>query len=89
MEPSILLNLTRSRIVHMLVMHGPATAPDISSALSLAGTVVSNELEKLTLAGLVHEDNPVPGQIDCHFDADTPQICQEMARVLQYLGLES
>lgn len=89
MEPSILLNLTRSRIVHMLVTHGAATAPDISSALSLAGTVVSKELEKLVLAGLVHTDNPVPGQSDYRFDASTPQICQEMAQVRHYLGLET
>jgi len=89
MEPSILLNLTRSRILHMLVTHGPATAPDISKALSLAGSVVSRELDRLALADLVHSDNPVPGQFDSNFDADAPQICQEMAQVRNYLGLET
>lgn len=89
MEPSILLNLTRSRIIHMLVTHGPATAPDISSALSLADAVVSRELERLALAGLVHATNPAPGQFDPRFDADAPQICQEMAQVRHHLGLET
>lgn len=89
MEPSILLNLTRSRILHMLVKDGPATAPDISRALSLPSYVVSRELERLALADLVRSDNPIPGQFDSTFDADAPQICQEMAQVRNYLGLET
>ncbi|POH57485.1 helix-turn-helix domain-containing protein [Arthrobacter glacialis] len=88
MEPSILMNLTRSRILHMLVTHGPAPAPDISDALSLSAATVNRELEQLTRAGFVSASEAIPGSFDSIYASDAPQIFQEMTRVCQFLGLE-
>lgn len=88
MEPSILMNLTRSRILHMLVTHGPATAPDISDALSLTDDAVNRELERLTRAGFVRASEAIPGNFDSIYTSDAPQIFQEMAQMRYFLGME-
>ncbi|MHA7176979.1 helix-turn-helix domain-containing protein [Arthrobacter sp. Sr24] len=87
MEPSILMNLTRSRILHMLVTHGPAPAPDISNALSLTEDVVNRELERLTRAGFVRASEAIPDNFNSIYTSDAPQIFQEMAQVRYFLGL--
>ena len=88
MEPSILMNLTRSRILHMLVTHGPAPASDISDALSLTDDAVTRELERLTRAGFVRASEAVPGNFNSIYTSDAPQIFQEMTQVRYFLGLE-
>lgn len=88
MEPSILMNLTRSRILHMLVTHGPAPAPDISAALSITDDAVNRELERLTRAGFVRASEAIPGSFNSIYTSDAPQIFQEMAQVRYFLGLE-
>ncbi|WP_315914990.1 helix-turn-helix domain-containing protein [Arthrobacter sp. lap29] len=88
MEPSILMNLTRSRILHMLVTYGPAPAPDISNALSLTKDVVNRELEQLTRAGFVRASEAIPSNFNSIYTSDAPQILEEMAQVRYLLGLE-
>lgn len=88
MEPSILMNLTRSRILHMLVTHGPATASNISNELSLADDAVNRELEQLTRAGFVRASEAIPSNFNSIYTSDAPQIFQEMAQVRYLLGLE-
>ena len=88
MEPSILMNLTRSRILHMLATHGPAPAPDISNALSLTEDAVNRELERLTRAGFVRSSEATPSNFNSIYTSDAPQIFQEMAQVHYLLGLD-
>lgn len=88
MEPSILMNRTRCRIVHLLVTDGPATAPEISSALSIARYVVDRELTLLTSAGLIRANEMVPDNLGTTFAAETPQVFREMAQLHHFLGLD-
>ncbi|WP_410468564.1 MarR family transcriptional regulator [Arthrobacter sp. A2-55] len=88
MEPSILMNLTRSRILHMLVTEGPCSVAHIASALGLSKRVTLREITFLVDRGVVRRIVPTHGRIDPHFAAGVPEIFQEMARAYQFLGLK-
>lgn len=88
MEPSILMNLTRSRILHMLAIHGPCSAADIASALGLSSKVALRELTLLADCGIVNRITASHGRDDPNFTAILPEIFQEMAHACQNMGLE-
>lgn len=80
MEPSILMNLTRGRIVHMLVIHGPATAPAIAAALSLNAVTVTRALGLLSDAGIVFRTDASTEDVHPAYTVDSPQVLHEMAQ---------
>ncbi|WP_425864702.1 MarR family transcriptional regulator [Arthrobacter sp. TWP1-1] len=80
MEPSILMNLTRGRIVHMLVAHGPATAPDIATALCLNKATVSRALGMLSEAGIIRRTDTTIEDTPLTYAVDHPQVLQEIAQ---------
>ena len=88
MEPSILMNLTRSRILHMLATQGPATVGSISNTLSLKDAVVARELECLARAGFVLASNGNHEHHSSTYATDSPRIVIEIAQVSNFLGLE-
>ncbi|MDQ0278762.1 putative ArsR family transcriptional regulator [Arthrobacter silviterrae] len=88
MEPSILMHLTRSRILHMLVTEGPCSVAHIASALGLSRRVTHREITFLVSRGIVTRIVPTHGRIDPDFAARVPEIFHEMARAHQFLGLK-
>lgn len=80
MEPSILMNLTRGRIVHMLVTHGPATSRDIATALCLNRVTVSRALGMLSDAGIVHRTDTTIDDTHPAYVVDPSQVLQEIAQ---------
>lgn len=88
MEPSILMNLTRSRILHILATHGPCSVLDIGSALGLSKSITLRELTLLVDFGLVNCIAAIHGHDDPDFASSLPEIFQEMAQVHQIFGME-
>lgn len=86
MEPSVLMNLTRGRIVHLLVTRGPATAREISSALSLNGVTVMRALELLADVGIVRVVDNASADFPPAYIVDSPQVHDEMAQVRHFFA---
>ena len=80
MEPSILMNLTRGRILHMLVTHGPATAPAITTALSLNTVTVTRALAMLSTAGIVRRTDATLTDAHPAYAVDSSQVLHEIAQ---------
>ena len=80
MEPSILMNLTRGRIVHMLVAHGPATAPAIATALCLNRATVGRALGMLSEAGIIRRTDATIDASHPAYAVDPPEVLQEIAQ---------
>ncbi len=87
MEPSILMNLTRSRIVRLLLTCGPAAVVDISTALALRKSAVRRELDRLLLAGIVTEIEPADCRGLLAYSTDVMRIRQELVGLRCVLGL--
>lgn len=88
MEPSILMNLTRSRILHMLATNGPCSVVEIASALGISRRATLRELTLLVERGVVNRLAAIHGRKGAAFAASMPEIFQEMAQTHQILGLE-
>lgn len=86
MEPSILMNLTRGRIVHLLVTNGPATVLDISTALTLNEAIVRRALDLLSDAGFVRVTDTASADIHPAYVVDTSQVADEMAHVRHFFA---
>ncbi len=86
MEPSLLMNLTRGRIVHMLVTGGPATAREISTALSLNAVTVTRALDLLSKAGIVRITDTTSADFRSAYAVDSPQVFDELAQVRHFFA---
>lgn len=87
MEPTILMNSTRSRIVRLLFSHGPLHAADIIAALDLPATGVLSEIQNLSIAGIVRAcdtTNPPQGQL---YSVDKAAVDHWFLALLGTLGL--
>ncbi|MCQ9163936.1 hypothetical protein [Arthrobacter sp. STN4] len=72
----------------MLVTTGPATGPDICSALCLADAAGEKALGELVVAGIVCISGASPGHFGSTYVNDAPEIFREMAQFRRGLGLE-
>lgn len=86
MEPSILMNLTRGRIVRMLVLRGSATAAAIATELELNRITVNRALGRLSDAGIIRMTIHAPDISHPSYSVELPQIHQEMAQVRQFFA---
>lgn len=86
MEPSILMNLTRGRIVHLLLHHGPATATDISAALALSESTVRRELDRLAAAGFACPADTASPDAHPEYLVDASLVAAEIAHVRHYFS---
>ena len=87
MEPTILMNSTRSRIVRLLFRHGPLHAADILAALDLTPTAVLNEIRNLSVAGIIRRcetGNSSQGQL---YSVDKAEVSRCLLALLDTLGL--
>lgn len=80
MEPSILMNLTRGRIVHLLATHGPTTAPALAIELCLNTVTVSRALGILSDAGIVRRTEATVEDVHPAYAVNPPQVLKEIAQ---------
>lgn len=86
MEPSILMNLTRGRIVHMLVTQGPATAPAIATTLSLNTVTVTRALAMLSAARIIRRTDATIDDVYPAYAVDSPRVLHEMAQARHFFA---
>ena len=78
MEPSILMNLTRGRIVRMMAGHGPSTATAIAAELCLDRATVTRALGLLAEAGIIRRTDAKAKNTGPTYAVDLPQVHQEL-----------
>lgn len=86
MEPSILMNLTRSRIVHMLAAEGPATAPAIANALCLNTATVTRALAMLSDAGIIQKTDATLEDARPAYAVNPARVIQEIAQARYFFA---
>lgn len=86
MEPSILMNLRRGRIVHMLASLGPATAEDLAIALSTNQATLIRELVLLSDAGIIRVAESPSADSRQTFAVDPLALAAEIAQARQFFS---
>lgn len=86
MEPSILMNLRRGGIVHMLASLGPATAEDLAVALSISPVTLTRELCVLSDAGIIRVTGSASADSRPTFAVDLPAVVAEIAQARQFFS---
>lgn len=86
MEPSILMNLRRGRIVHMLASLGPATAEDLAVALAISPVTLTKEIGILSDAGIIRVNGSPSADSRPTFTVDIPTIVAEIAHARQFFS---
>lgn len=78
---SILMNRTRTRILRVLLLEGPATCPELSSKLRLSLSTTRRHLNMMTIVGLIE---PVPAR---RFRASPEKVRSEAEAIrIVYIG---